>query len=149
MRAVVQRVKQASVTVAGKRVGNIQNGLLVFLGIGRDDSEEDVTYMVSKIVNLRAFQDQNGKMNVSLLDVQGEVMVVSQFTLFGDCRKGRRPSFIEAASPDAAQDLYRSFIRQLQQQSITVSSGVFQAMMDVSLINDGPVTFLVDSRKLF
>jgi len=149
MRAVVQRVKKASVTVSGKRVGAIQNGLLVFLGIGRNDTGEDVAYMVSKIVNLRAFQDQNGKMNVSLLDVRGEVLVVSQFTLFGDCRKGRRPSFVEAASPDLAQNLYRCFIEQLQKKGIIVSSGVFQAMMDVSLINDGPVTFLIDSRKLF
>ena len=149
MRAVVQRVKKASVSVSGKEVGSIKKGLLVFLGVGANDTSEDLNYMVSKIANLRVFQDENNKMNLNLLDTRGSILVVSQFTLFGDCRKGRRPSFTSAAPPETAQNLYNDFIRETQQLGIRASSGVFQEMMEVSLVNDGPVTFLLDSRKLF
>jgi D-tyrosyl-tRNA(Tyr) deacylase len=149
MRAVVQRVKKASVSVSGKEAGSIKKGLLVFLGVGTNDTRDDLNYMVSKIANLRAFQDENGKMNLNLLDIGGDILVVSQFTLFGDCRKGRRPSFTSAAPPDLAQNFYNDFISEIQQQGIKVSSGVFQEMMEVSLVNDGPVTFLLDSKKLF
>ncbi len=149
MRAVVQRVKKASVTVSGNETGRIKSGFLVFLGIGKNDSMDDLNYMVAKTVNLRAFQDDSGKMNLSLRDVQAEVLVVSQFTLFGDCRRGRRPSFTEAASPEKAQTLYNDFIEELRKQGVKVSTGAFQEMMDVSLLNDGPVTFLLDSTKQF
>ncbi len=149
MRAVVQRVKKASVSVTGQEVGSIHNGFLIFLGIGTRDTTEDVTYLASKIGSLRAFQDGEGKMNLSLRDVKGEALVVSQFTLFGDCRKGRRPSFTEAAPPDKAQEYYLGFIEALRRQGIAVSTGAFQEMMEVSLVNDGPVTFLLDSSKLF
>ena len=130
-------------------MGSITKGLLVFLGIGRVDTDNDLRYMISKTVNLRAFQDENGKMNLNLLDVKGEILVVSQFTLFADCRKGRRPSFIDAAPPDHAKKLYENYIRGLEERGLHVSSGIFQAIMEVSLVNDGPVTFLIDSSKLF
>lgn len=149
MRAVVQRVKKASVNVSGKEVGSIKKGLLVFLGIGTHDTRNDLEYMVSKISNLRVFHDKNGKMNLSLFDIKGEILIVSQFTLFGDCRKGRRPSFISAAEPDRARKFYNDFIKELQARGIKASSGAFQEMMDVSLVNDGPVTFLLDSNRLF
>ena len=149
MRAVLQRVKKASVSVSGKEVGSIKKGLLVFLGVGTNDTSDDLDYLVSKITNLRVFQDKNGRMNLNLLDIRGSMLVVSQFTLFGDCRRGRRPSFTGAAPPEAAQSLYNDFIRETQQLGIRVSSGVFQEMMEVSLVNDGPVTFLLDSKKLF
>jgi len=149
MRAVIQRVKKASVTVSGKQIANIGKGLLVFLGIGAQDTRDDLNYLVSKTVNLRAFQDENDKMNLSPSDIEAEVLVVSQFTLFGDCRKGRRPSFTSAAAPEKAQGFYNDFIREVQKQGIRVSCGAFQKMMDISLINDGPVTFLLDSKKLF
>lgn len=149
MRAVIQRVKEAAVTVAGATVGSIDKGMLIFLGVGTHDSSADLDYMVTKIINLRIFEDEQGKMNCSLPDVQGEALVVSQFTLFGDCRKGRRPSFTEAAAPDIARHLYNEFIDGLKKQGIRVATGVFQEMMDVSLVNDGPVTFVLDSKKLF
>ena len=149
MRAVLQRVKTASVTVSGEEVGRIKLGFVVFLGLETEDQSNDLEYMVNKIAGLRAFEDDNGKMNLSLSDVSGELLVVSQFTLFGDCRKGKRPSFTGAADPIKAQKLYNDFIKDMKQQNIKVSTGVFQAMMKVSLVNDGPVTFLLDSKKAF
>jgi D-tyrosyl-tRNA(Tyr) deacylase len=147
VRAVVQRVKQATVIVEGNEVGRIDKGLLVFLGVGQEDTHKDISYMVSKIIHLRIFEDSEGKMNLSLLDSNGEMLVVSQFTLFGDCRKGRRPSFSQAALPQKARDSYNEFIKEVHKLGIRVASGVFQAMMEVSLINDGPVTLLLDSKK--
>ena len=148
MRAVLQRVKQASVTVAGTTVGAIGKGLLVLLGVGRQDTADDVAYMVAKTVNLRVFEDAGGLMNLSIGDAGGQVLVVSQFTLYGDCRKGRRPSFSGAAEPGPARKLYEHYIAGLKATGLTVTSGTFQAMMDVSLVNDGPVTLLLDSSKL-
>lgn len=149
MRAVVQRVKEAKVMVEGKTVGEIGHGLLVFLGVEQADEIEDAGYLVSKIINLRIFKDNEQKFNLSLVDVKGEMLVVSQFTLLGDCRKGRRPSFSDAAPPEKAQILYEDFMKLVTKNNITVASGEFQAMMDVSLVNDGPVTILLDSKKLF
>ena len=149
MRAVIQRVKKASVTVKDNETGRISKGLLVFLGVGKEDTVDDLNYMVAKIVNLRTFQDNNNKMNLNLLDIKGELMVVSQFTLYGDCRKGRRPSFTDAAPPETAQTLYTDFIESIKKLGIKVATGIFQEMMDVSIINDGPVTFIIDSKKLF
>ena len=149
MRAVVQRVKEAKVVVEGKTVGEIGHGLLVFLGVGQADEIEDVEYLVAKIINLRIFKDDEQKFNLSLIDVKGEMLVVSQFTLLGDCRKGRRPSFSDAAPPEKAQKLYEDFMELVARNNISVASGEFQAMMDVSLVNDGPVTMLLDSKKLF
>jgi len=149
MRAVVQRVKEAKVVVEGKTVGEIGHGLLVFLGVEQADEIEDAEYLVSKIINLRIFKDDEQKFNRSLVDVKGEMLVVSQFTLLGDCRKGRRPSFSDAAPPEKAQKLYEDFMELVAKNNITVASGEFQAMMDVSLVNDGPVTMLLDSKKLF
>lgn len=149
MRAVIQRVKSASVTVDNELVSEIGPGLLIFLGIAHTDTEKELEYIANKIANLRIFEDEEGKMNCSLLDTGGEALVVSQFTLYGDCRKGRRPSFIAAARPDVANDLYEQFITTLEQLKIPTQGGTFQAMMDVQLINDGPVTILLDSDKLF
>ena len=149
MKAVVQRVKEAKVVVEGKTVGEIGHGLLVFLGVEQADEIEDTEYLVSKIINLRIFKDDEQKFNLSLIDVKGEMLVVSQFTLLGDCRKGRRPSFSDAAPPEKAQKLYEDFMELVARNNITVASGEFQAMMDVSLVNDGPVTMLLDSKKLF
>jgi len=149
MRAVIQRVSRACVTVSGKEYGSIKSGLLVFLGIGNNDTDDDLQYIVSKIINLRVFQDSAGKMNLSLLDVSGEVLIVSQFTLYGDCRKGRRPSFSSSALPEIALKLYNRCISELKKYDIKVATGVFQEMMEVSLVNDGPVTFLLDSSKLY
>jgi D-aminoacyl-tRNA deacylase len=149
VRAVVQRVKQSSVKVAGTETGNIGTGFLVFLGFAHNDTREDLDYLAAKIINLRAFEDADGKMNRSLQDVGGEMLIVSQFTLFADCRRGRRPSFTEAAASEKAQAFYDDFISIIKSQGIRVASGVFQADMEVSLINDGPVTFLLDSKKLF
>ena len=149
MRAVIQRVKSASVTVEGKLVSEIQKGLLVFLGIAQEDTPADVDYMASKIANLRIFEDDEGRMNLSILDVGGEALVVSQFTLYGDCRKGRRPSFIHAARPEKADPLYQAFMDEISRLGVPVKTGIFQAMMDVELINDGPVTMMLDSNKLF
>lgn len=147
MRAVLQRVTQASVSVAGATVGKIDAGLLVLLGVGQQDTEDDVAYMVTKTVNLRVFEDAAGLMNLSIRDTGGQVLVVSQFTLYGDCRKGRRPSFSCAAGPDHARKLYDTYIEGLQAAGLTVASGTFQAMMDISLVNNGPVTLLLDSSK--
>ncbi len=149
MRAVVQRVTKASVEVDGKIVGEIKNGFLVFLGVCDEDDETDVKYLVEKITNLRVFEDSDGKMNLSLAQINGELLVVSQFTLFGDCRKGRRPSFDKAGKPEKANFLYQEFIKMCKALNFTTEEGVFGADMKVSLLNDGPVTLLLDSKKLF
>lgn len=149
MRAVVQRVKSARVEVAGRVTGEIKNGLLIFLGVGEGDSEKDCDYLANKIVNLRIFPDREGLMNLSLTDTGGEALVVSQFTLWGDCRKGRRPSFAKAADPQRAKELYEYFIDVLNKSGVRVATGEFQEMMDVHLVNDGPVTLLLDSSKVF
>ena len=149
MRAVVQRVTSSSVKVGDKVVGEIGRGFLVLLGVARDDREEDADYLAEKIANLRIFNDEQGKMNLSLVDTGGAMLVVSQFTLYGDTRKGRRPSYIDAAEPEKANALYEYFTERARAQGIKVETGVFQAMMQVSLINDGPVTILLDSRKQF
>lgn len=149
MRAVVQRVKSASVTVDGELVSEIGAGVLIFLGVAHDDTATELAYIANKVANLRIFEDEDGKMNRSLLETGGSALVVSQFTLYGDCRKGRRPSFINAARPEVANALYEQFISALEQQNIPTQGGTFQAMMDVQLINDGPVTILLDSDKQF
>ena len=149
MRAIVQRVKESKVEVKGKTVGEIGPGLLIFLGMGQDDSEKDGSYLADKIANLRIFPDKKGLMNLSLLDTGGAALVVSQFTLWGDCRKGRRPSFAKAARPERANELYEHFIGLMKNKGIQVATGKFQEMMDVSLVNDGPVTLMLDSRKEF
>jgi D-aminoacyl-tRNA deacylase len=149
MRAVIQRVSRSEVVVDGRSAGTIGRGILVFLGVERGDLESDARYLLEKIVNLRIFEDEDGKMNRCLADVDGSLLVVSQFTLLGDVRKGRRPSFVEAEEPGRAQQLYELFISLADGEGIPVSSGVFQAMMDVSLVNDGPVTFIIDSQKRF
>lgn len=149
MRAVVQRVKKASVKVDSVIKGKIGAGLLVFLGVGSTDTEVDAQYLVEKIVNLRIFEDDNGKLNLSALETGKEILIVSQFTLFGDCRKGRRPNFTAAAAPDKAEKLYQYFLSTAERTGLKVESGQFQAMMDVELVNDGPVTLLLDSNKEF
>lgn len=149
MRAVIQRVSKASVTVGSEVTGAIGPGLLVFLGIHKDDQEQEIKWMVEKIINLRIFEDEHGKMNRSLIDSNGAILVVSQFTLYGDCRKGRRPGYSSAAPPETANILYQQFITAVKQNDISVASGRFQAHMDVKLVNDGPVTLLLDSSKLF
>lgn len=149
MRAVVQRVKESKVEVNGKTIGAIGPGLLIFLGVGEDDSEKDSAYLADKTAYLRIFPDGKGLMNLSLMDTGGAALVVSQFTLWGDCRKGRRPSFVKAAEPGKAKALYEHFIRLLKEKGIQVATGKFQEMMDVSLVNDGPVTLMLDSKKSF
>ena len=149
MRAVVQRVKSASVTVDGKRVSEIGAGVLIFLGVAHEDTTTELEYIANKVANLRIFEDAAGKMNCSLLETGGAALVVSQFTLYGDCRKGRRPSFINAARPEVANALYEQFITALEKHNVPTQGGTFQAMMDVQLINDGPVTILLDSTKQF
>jgi D-tyrosyl-tRNA(Tyr) deacylase len=146
MRAVIQRVKQSLVTVENQTIGKIGKGLLVFLGVAKQDGDRDADYLADKIANLRIFEDENGKMNRSLLEASGEMLVVSQFTLLGDCRKGRRPSFINAAGPDEANTLYERFVSLVRQKGISVQTGQFQTMMAVSLINDGPVTLILESK---
>ncbi len=149
MRAVVQRVSRAKVTIDGEVFGEIGRGILVLLGVAADDSEKEAVYLLEKMLNLRIFEDADGKMNLSLLDIKGELLVVSQFTLYGDVRKGRRPSFIRAAAPDEANQLYEFYVGEARKQIRKVATGRFQAMMDVELVNDGPVTILLDSEKLF
>jgi len=149
MRAVIQRVKSAQVIVNEKIIGSIGFGLLVLLGISREDNCDDADYLVEKTINLRIFDDQDGKMNRSLLDVGGEMLIISQFTLIADCRKGRRPSFTAAAEPAEAKKLYQYFIERVKKKGITVATGEFQALMEVGLINNGPVTILMDSKKVF
>jgi len=147
MRAVIQRVKSAEVCVDDRVTGSIEKGLLVFLGVGKGDSESDISFLTSKIPELRIFEDASGKFNLSLKEIGGEMLVVSQFTLYADCRRGRRPSFTEAEEPAAAKDLYERFISRLREQGITVQTGEFQAKMEVHLVNDGPVTLLLDSGQ--
>jgi len=147
MRAVIQRVKESSVSVDGEIVGKIGRGLNVLLGVAQGDTEKEADYLVEKIVNLRIFEDEEAKMNKSLTDVRGEMLVVSQFTLLGDCRKGRRPSFVKAAAPEEANTLYEYFAEQVRQRWITVQTGQFRAMMDVHIVNDGPVTLIVESKS--
>ncbi|OGR08432.1 MAG: D-tyrosyl-tRNA(Tyr) deacylase [Deltaproteobacteria bacterium RIFOXYD12_FULL_50_9] len=149
MRAVVQRVKNASVTVQGRSVGKIEKGLLVFLGISRQDTRQDVLSLAARIAHLRIFADDRDLMNLSVLEIGGAILVVSQFTLYGDCRKGRRPSYADAAAPELAKILYEDFIQAIKAFNIPVASGEFQAMMEVTLSNDGPVTLLLDSKKIF
>ena len=149
MRAVIQRASEASVTVDQKITGAIGQGLVVLLGVGKNDTEKDVTYLAEKIANLRIFADDHDLMNKSLLDVGGAMLIISQFTLHGDCRKGRRPSWNSAAPPELAENLYNLFIHKVANLGITTASGVFQAMMKVSLVNDGPVTIMLDSEKTF
>ncbi len=146
MRIVLQRVTRAAVEVDGKVVGAIGQGLLLLAGVSKKDAEEDAAWLADKVVHLRIFSDENGKMNRSALEVQAELLVVSQFTLYGDCRKGRRPSFDEAAGPESANELYHHFVNSLQTYGLKVQTGVFQAHMQVSLINDGPVTLVLESR---
>ncbi len=145
MRAVVQRVKESSVIIEGQTVAKIGPGLMVLLGIARGDGEKEADFLAEKIPNLRIFEDSMDKMNLSLLDTGGQMLVVSQFTLLGNCRKGRRPSFVDAAEPDPANTLYEYFIEKVRARGIDVQSGRFRAIMDVHLINDGPVTLIVES----
>ncbi|MDN5351736.1 MAG: D-aminoacyl-tRNA deacylase [Clostridiales bacterium] len=149
MRAVVQRVTRSSVTVDGVTTGEIEGGLNVLLGVSAEDTEADAEYMAEKIANLRIFEDEDGKMNRSIIDAGGSMLCISQFTLYGDCRKGRRPSFIEAAQPDRAVVLYEHFMSEVRRLGIEVASGVFRAHMKVSIENDGPVTLIIDSQKNF
>ncbi|MEF9953081.1 MAG: D-aminoacyl-tRNA deacylase [Clostridium sp.] len=149
MRGVVQRVDYSKVEVDNQLIGDTGKGLLVLLGVEDDDTIDDMKYMVDKITNLRIFEDENDKMNLSLLDVKGELMVVSQFTLYGDCRRGRRPNFMGAAKPDFAKSMYEDFIEEAKKVVSKVSNGSFGAHMNVSLLNNGPVTILLDSKKNF
>lgn len=149
MRAVVQRVTSSKVIVDESTIGEINKGLLILLGVTHEDTSKDVDYLLDKIVNLRIFEDENDKMNLSLKDVNGELLVVSQFTLYGDCRKGRRPNFTNAAKPDLATSLYEEFIDKAKKEGIKVGTGKFGAHMMVDLVNDGPVTILIDSEKTF
>ncbi|MHB8125146.1 MAG: D-aminoacyl-tRNA deacylase [Desulfitobacteriaceae bacterium] len=147
MRSVVQRVQRASVKVQGEKVGSIFSGLLVFFGVGKDDTQADLNWMVKKIVDLRIFEDADGKMNHSVKEVSGEILLVSQFTLYGDCRKGNRPSFIEAALPEPAKEFFDQAVEGIKQMGVKVETGVFRADMEVELVNDGPVTILLDSKR--
>lgn len=147
MRACVQRVREASVTVGGEVVGRIAQGLVVLLGVARDDRDEDARYLADKIIGLRIFDDQAGKMNLSVAEIGGGLLVVSQFTLWGDCRKGRRPSYGDAAPPEVAEPLYETFVAAVGAAGLPVATGRFRAEMLVALINDGPVTLWLDSRK--
>ncbi len=149
MRAVIQRVSHAGVVVAGESRGAIERGLLVLLGVGADDDASDVSYLAEKTAGLRIFEDAEGKMNLSVEDVGGAVLVVLQFTLFGDARRGRRSNFSEAAPPAKAEALYKNYVEQLRRRGLKVETGVFQAMMRVELTNEGPVTILLDSKKVF
>lgn len=149
MRAVVQRVREASVSVDGETVGKIGQGLLVLLGVGKDDDDTDLRYVADKVLDLRLFNDEQGKINKSLRQIAGEVLVISQFTLYGDCRKGRRPGFDAAETPSRAEELYRGWIDYVREKGFSPQEGVFGAMMDVRLLNEGPVTVLLDSKKEF
>ena len=149
MRAVVQRVSKASVSVRGEMVGSIEQGIVVLLGIHADDSEHEAKWMADKIVHLRIFEDENGKMNRSLVDIGKEMLIISQFTLYGDCRKGRRPGYSSAAPPEKADALYQKFIELVDGHKISTASGRFQEMMEVNICNSGPVTLLLDSDKTF
>jgi D-aminoacyl-tRNA deacylase len=149
MRAVVQRVTESTVRVAGAVAGSIGPGLLVLLGVGRGDGEKDADELAEKVVHLRVFPDEEGRMNRSVMEAGGAVMVVPQFTLYGDCRKGRRPSYVDAAPPEEADRLFRHFVETVKRSGLPVAEGVFRADMDVALVNRGPVTLLLDSRRLF
>ena len=149
MRAVIQRVSGGSVSVDGAIVGSIGEGLVVFVGVHRDDTSNEAQWLADKIVHLRIFADENGKMNRSLIDIDKEMLIVSQFTLYGDCRKGRRPGYSDAAPPDKAESLYQEFVELVRRHRIRTATGTFQAMMEVSIINSGPVTLLLDSAKVF
>ena len=149
MRAVVQRVSEAAVVVDGTVTGAVARGLCVLLGVGQGDSEEDARWMADKIVDLRIFEDEQGKMNRSVLEVRGGILAVSQFTLYGDARKGTRPGFVDAARPEVAQPLYARFCALVRARGVEVGEGVFRASMQVRIVNEGPVTLLLDSRKLF
>lgn len=147
MRIVVQRSKKASVTVDGEITGQISSGLVLLVGVTHQDTVEDASYLADKIANLRIFEDENEKMNFSLVDVGGQILSISQFTLYGDCRKGRRPNFMDAARPEQASQIYENFNSILREKGIQVETGVFGAMMDVALINDGPVTLILESKS--
>ena len=149
MRAVVQRVSSAEVRVNGQILGSIGQGLLVLLAVGQVDQAQDAAYLAKKTLNLRIFEDGSGKMNRSVQDIGGGLLVISQFTLYGDCRKGNRPSFVDAAPPERAESLYTLYLEEVGKSGIEIASGKFQAMMDVSLVNQGPVTVLLDSKKAF
>ena len=149
MRAILQRVLNASVKVDGKTIGEIEKGLLVFLGVGEGDTEKDLKYIADKCIGLRIFSDEEDKMNLSLTDVGGQMLVISQFTLYGDCRKGRRPSFTSSMEPIKAKEMYESFIKYIEQSGVKTEHGEFGADMKVELINDGPVTLMLDSTKSF
>jgi D-tyrosyl-tRNA(Tyr) deacylase len=147
VKALIQRVSKASVSVKGEVVGKINDGLLILAGVAENDTEKDLDWISEKCVNLRIFEDDQGKMNRSLLDVGGEILVISQFTLLGDARKGRRPSFVKAASPEKGEDFYNRFVDKLKSFSVVVETGIFGAMMNVELVNRGPVTLMVDSKE--
>lgn len=147
MRIIAQRAKNSFVTIEGDTVGSIESGLVLLLGVGREDTEEDIDFLVGKVVNLRIFEDGEGKMNESLLETGGEILLVSQFTLYGDTRKGRRPSFIQAAPPEKAKAFYELFRDKLEALDVRVATGVFQADMEVHIVNDGPVTILLDTEN--
>jgi len=147
MKAVLQRVSEARVTVEGHIVGEIEKGLVVLLGVGLEDTEKDIEYLADKIINLRIFEDENGKMNLSMQDAGGAMLIVSQFTLYGDCRKGKRPSFDKAARPEEAEMMYEKFVERCRQYNVKVETGKFQAMMNLEIHNDGPVTIVLDSNK--
>jgi len=147
MKAVVQRVKKASVKVSGKTVGKIGPGLVVLLGVGEEDTQKDAKYLADKIANLRIFGDENDKMNLSALETQGEILAVSQFTLYGDTKKGRRPNFVEAAEPKKAEELFNYFVEKLKETGLKVETGQFRAMMLVEILNDGPVTLILENKS--
>ncbi len=149
MRAVVQRVKKSRVIVEGRLVGEINKGFNVLLGISKEDTIEDLKYIKDKIINLRVFEDENDKMNLSLLDIKGDILSISQFTLYGDCRKGRRPNFMNAMGGDEAKALYEEFVKMLKESGLKIETGEFGAHMNVEIENDGPVTILLDSKKEF
>ena len=149
MRAVVQRVSSSKVEVNGEIVGSINKGINILIGISKDDSEDDLLYIKDKVINLRIFEDENDKMNLSVLDIKGEILVVSQFTLYGDCRKGRRPNFMEAEGGERAKTLYERFVELLQESNLKIQTGEFGAHMKVDIQNDGPVTLIIDSKKKF
>lgn len=149
MRAVVQRVSRAEVRVDDKIVGRVDKGLLIYLGVGKEDSVVDIEYMAEKVTGLRIFEDENGKMNLSVKDIGGEILAISQFTLYGDVRKGKRPSFTDSAAPDKGEELYNQFINNIQNMGVGVDKGIFGAHMMIDYVNDGPVTILLDSKKQF